>query len=702
MHWLGRHRLLVIAGICTVCAAIAILGRVFPGVPFLSAPWYGEQRFHDLLREQGRATTVREDFVFIGIDQQSLQLDSVSEEEIATSRGLQLMTERPFPWSRELWARLLDQLFAAGARVVVFDMIFNPPNDGDPAFAAALERYRDRVVLGCNFDASGNQLVVPNSTLIPPPQEEDDRVGYVNFWPDVTDGRLREVRFTVTERQVANLPPLASGNVKVYESLGARALAKFGYADVPRDQRAYALRYGPADAYQPRNLWELFLPALWERNYRNGAIFKDKLVLIGASAQVFHDVVDTPLGPGTSGPAVHLHTMAAALGKEFLTYASVPLGYGLIAGAGVLAWLLVALTRRPLFTIGMLLGVSIAYLLLSRVLYDTRGFFLLVVPVLGTFLASGLLSLGYEYWLERLEKLRTRRTLERYVSKNLVKEILENPGGYYSSLLGSRKPATMLFSDIVGFTTLTERADPEALVRQLNEYLSRMVAVVFANHGTLDKFIGDAVMAVWGNVKSLGIAEDAKAATRTALGMRSELAKLNEKWRAAGMVELGIGVGINQGEVLIGNIGSEERMEATVIGDAVNLASRLEGLTRTYGVDVLLGQSVADLVRDSFHLRTVARVQVKGKTKPVDISELIGERGAAGLDAEWLRWLETYEEAIRHFRAREFSEAKILLSRFLEFYPEDTLAKNYLQRALEYEQQPPDESWNAAEVFTKK
>jgi adenylate cyclase len=208
-------------------------------------------------------------------------------------------------------------------------------------------------------------------------------------------------------------------------------------------------------------------------------------------------------------------------------------------------------------------------------------------------------------------------------------------------------------------------------------------------------------MAVWGNVRSRGLAEDAKAATRAALAMRVELKKLNETWQSQGIAPFSIGIGINQGEVLVGNIGSQEKMDPTVIGDAVNLASRLEGLTRTYGVDVLVGGSANELIRNEFHLRSVALVKVKGKTKPVEIFALIGEKKDFG-DREFLERLETYEAGFRKFRGRDFKQAKILFSQFLEFYPEDGLARMYLERALEYEIQPPDEAWNAVEVFKKK
>jgi adenylate cyclase len=698
MHWLGRHRLLVLALICFFWTGVIVLGHFFPGVPFVSAPWRGEQSFEDLLRREGRKTSAPSDFVFLGIDQSTLQLPPLTAEEIANNRAFQLMTEKPFPWSREVWALLLDRLFGAGARAVMFDMIFSPPNDGDPAFHAALDRYRDNVVLGANFDmANAAQAVTPNNTLIPPPQLQDDRVGFVNFWADPIDGKIRAVTYRVTDRQLADLPP--DPTEEVYQSLSARALAKIDHAnDVPQDFRGHMIRFTSPDAFAPRPLYEVFDPKFWHSNYADGAFFKDKIVMVGSSAQVEHV---TPMSPMTLGAALHLQAMAAAMNHEFLRPTPAKAGLALVGAAGLVAWLLVAFLRRPLLCLGTLVLITAAYLGTARLCYDGTGLLLLTVPVLSGLALSGSFSLGFEYALERLEKLRTRRTLERYVSKNLVREVLENPHSYYSSLRGARVPVTVLFSDLIGFTTLSEKGEPEALVAQLNEYLSRMTSVVFSNGGTLDKFIGDGIMAVWGNVRSLGITEDAKNCARAALGMRRELRQLNQQWREEGRVGFGMGIGINHGEVIVGNIGSQERMDPTVIGDSANLASRIEGLTRIYGLDILVGATVAELVRDEVYLRSVARVQVKGKTKPVDVFTFIGARNE-DVDPEFLKWLETYEEGLEKFRARDFTEAKILFSRFLEFYPDDLLAKMYLDRALEYEQTPPDEAWAAVEVFEKK
>src|SRR5438045_9000034 len=152
MHWLCRYRLLILAAICVFWTGLILLGHFFSATPFLCVPWRGEQSFEDLLRTEGRKTATRNDFVFLGIDQSTLQLPPMTAEEIANNRAFQLMTEHPFPWSREVWALLLDRLFGAGARLVIFDLMFNPPNDGDPAFHTALDRYTGKVVLGANVD----------------------------------------------------------------------------------------------------------------------------------------------------------------------------------------------------------------------------------------------------------------------------------------------------------------------------------------------------------------------------------------------------------------------------------------------------------------------------------------------------------------------------------------------------------------------
>jgi adenylate cyclase len=688
------------------------LAHFFPNAPFLSTIWRGERSFADILRREGRKTKTHSDFIFLGIDQRSLSLKA-EQEDWSNNRAFQLMSGQPYPWSREVWALLLDGLFQAGARLVMFDIVFDKPGtpkEGDDAFRAALERYRDKVVLGANFDFSRERQlgdfivnVPPSESLIPPPQMQDDRVGTVIIFPDPLDNRIRSVSYRFTTEQLRANPP--SPEETPFEALSTRALRKLGHAnDIPNDLEGHLLRFGEVNAYPPHPLLEIFDPRLWKANYHDGADLKDKIVIVGASSQIAHDVFDTPINPETPGPVFHLYALAAALDHEFLRDTPIRVGFILVLIGGLTAWTVVAFLRRPFLAFVTLLAIAAAYLGLARILYDRVGLLLMVVPPVSAFLTGGLSGLGFEYALERLEKLRTRRTLERYVSKNLVKEILDNPGGYYSSMLGSRKPVTVLFSDLVGFTSLSEKADPAALVAQLNRYLSAMVPMVFDNGGTLDKFIGDAIMAVWGNVSSHGVEVDAKAAMRAALGMRREMARLNETWQTEGTKPLAFGIGINHGEAVVGNIGSyepHERLDPTVIGDAVNLASRLEALTRTYAVDILLGASAAELVRDEFYLRSVARVQVKGKTEPVEVFTLIGAR-SDNVDPEFLKWLQTYEEAIVKFRKRDFKDAKILFSHFLEFYPDDFLGKMYLASTLEFEQSPPDEAWNAVEVFKKK
>jgi adenylate cyclase len=310
---------------------------------------------------------------------------------------------------------------------------------------------------------------------------------------------------------------------------------------------------------------------------------------------------------------------------------------------------------------------------------------------------SGLTWSVWEQVLDRLERQRMRRTLERYVGQDVAHEVLDNPTSYLNSLGGVRKEITVLFSDVRGFTTLSEDADPQALVTQLNEYFEEMVTIVFANQGTLDKFIGDAVMAHWGSIVSDGSATDANRAVRTVLQMRTALARLNLGWRARGIQEMNVGFGVNHGDAIVGNLGCEAKMEVSVIGDAVNLASRLEGATKQYHLDFCLGESAAALVRDQFHLRSVDLIIVKGKTRPVEVFTVLGQQSAAEPT-----WLARHEEAVRRYRVGDFTAATAAWRDVLAQVAGDGLASVFLDRCAELIQNPPAPPWTGVYEMKSK
>jgi class 3 adenylate cyclase len=196
----------LLAAICVSCTAVVMSLRFVPAVPVLSQVWGNEQALQDWLHRTGRRTSTHPEFVFVAISTKSLA--GPERAKAGKDRMLQLMAEHPFPWSRELWARLLDRLFESGARLVMFDMLFSLPNEGDQVFRAALDRYRDRVIIVANFDPEkGNEFVAPNANLIPPPAQYDDRVGYANYWIDQRDGMLRAARFFTSDRQLAGKKP---------------------------------------------------------------------------------------------------------------------------------------------------------------------------------------------------------------------------------------------------------------------------------------------------------------------------------------------------------------------------------------------------------------------------------------------------------------------------------------------------------------
>ena len=659
----------------------------------------GELAFRDLLAQKGRLSVPRSDLVFLGYDEASLSLEGVWPDEIDASPALKTLSTNQGHWPvpRSVQAAALARLADAGAKAVIFDFVFLGPSADDDQFRAALDRYKDRVVIGANFDFRHRAVTLPSFTLIPPAKPPDDRVGYVEYLNDRAD-KVFALSYRATVGDLARDP-----STDVFESLVARTLRKIGRADlIPARciNELYPFRF--SENFQPRPVYEIFSDALWQSNYHGGADLKGKIVLIGPTASVLHDFHSTPVGP-MPGPAIHLHALAAALNHDFIRLSTLPEELFSIVAAGLLAWLLGVRARAPLPRIGVLLLSGAGYVASVFWLYNQFGVELYAFTPLVTFYTNGFGGLIGEYVIERREKARVRGVLDRLVSKDIVRELLADPARYRSLTRGERRCVTVLFSDVRGFTTLTEAAeDPAAFIAQLNEYLGEMVDVVFKHRGTLDKFIGDAVMAVWGSMHTDGPDADACAAVAAALEMRVRLAALNIKWLKEGKLPINIGIGVNYGEVIVGGLGSENsKMEITVMGDAVNLASRLEGLTKDYGLDLLVGENVAKRISETYRLRTVDLVRVKGKKKPAEVMTVLGPLTELPTEAQEIL-LADYEDAILLYRKQEFAAAARLLEECTRTNPSDYLAAFYLERCHALLAEAPAADWDGVRLMKTK
>src|SRR5688572_29167011 len=350
------------------------------------------------------------------------------------------------------------------------------------------------------------------------------------------------------------------------------------------------------------------------------AVFKDKIVFIGLASSGLVDVFSTPFGVENGNmPGIQLHATMAdnLLSNRFIRPASRRSRIGTVIAAGLFVGLMATLLPFAPAAVGTLLAGA-GWTWFSLASFRDGAWLNMAQPLMTMGLAL-FAGTAYQYFVEGREKRVVKKLFGRYVSRDVYQQLLDNPN--LAELGGRRREMTVLFSDIRGFTSMTEKGDAEALVAQLNEYFSTMVEVVFRHHGTVDKFVGDMVMALFS--APVEDADHAEHALDAAVEMVSELGKLNRKWLAEGKVQLDIGIGINSGEMIAGNIGSERIMSYTVIGDNVNLGSRLESLNKEFQSRIIISDATRTRLRTEHTLRTLGEVTVKGKSLAVSIFEVV-------------------------------------------------------------------------------
>lgn len=553
-----------------------------------------------------------------------------------------------WPWSRRVMAQLVDALAAAKAELVVYDIIWSEAAEGDEDLAAALERSANAIVpVVFDFERPHpdqdeavvgrmSPLAVRNpehfrhytpiaatGALVPRPELVDQAMalGHINMLPDA-DGVLRR------ELMVAAL----GGHFQ--PSVAVRAAALF--LGIPEDKLLYVAGHGLVlgDRLVPVDPWgRMRIPYYGpEGSFRqvsavdvlDGTVdLAGCVALVGATAVGIYDLRVTPTSPAMPGIEKHATVLAALLEGRFVREAPAwaePLATAVlgIVAAAALTWLPAAVSAAV-----VALG-AVAVVAGGHLAFTGWGLWLPVaVPVLTLVLTAGATT-AYAYAVEARRAREIRRMFASYVTEKVVEELVRNPDA--ARLGGSRRELTVLFSDVKGFTTFSERHPPEEVVAILNEYLGAMTEVVFEHDGTLDKFIGDAILAFWG--APVDQPDHAVRAVACALAMLDRLEALAQGWQAAGKPVLSCGIGINSGFAVVGNIGAEgKKMDYTVIGDEVNLGSRVEGLTRLYETPLLITEGTLARIREAVlagalgpvRVRGLERVAVKGKDQPVGI-----------------------------------------------------------------------------------
>jgi adenylate cyclase len=647
--------------------------------------------FESHTEEPARAT------VIVGIDQRSYRTLLPQHGPLVS-------------WPRTLYAQAVDRLREAGTRVVAFDIFFDASKPEDPHVAAAIKRAGNVVT---PVEAQGPQTFHPSPGVA---QKFDVFVrptarirtaaaaeGFVNVTTDRdTVVRSLPLRLVAAGEEV---PAFALAVV-------ARFIRRTTVIDAPSADDS--LVYGAGRAIPVVGTGSMLInflgpPSSPERggpftiipfvDVLNGTfdreLVRDKIVLIGLTIRGV-DEFATPTTANTRmwGVEVQGSAVETILGQRYLVPVSPSVTIALVVGLALLAALLVSAWRPVPATVGML-GLLGLYLLTAGVLFDNGTVLNLVYPPAAIMLAFAA-TLVYRVVFEQAEQRTIRGVMARYLSPSVSQWVLKDPDRL--NLGGETRTMTVLFCDLRGFTTLAQDLNPQALVALLNEYMTAMTDVVFAHDGVLDKYIGDAIMAFWNAPMSQ--ADHARRACEAGLAMVKKLQAMQADWERRRVPALELGIGINTGPMVVGNMGSRSRLAYTVLGDAVNVASRLEGLSKEYGTRIVIAEATRAAAGEVFDYRFLDVVAVKGRSEPLTVYEVLGVAGE--LEPVRASVLDTYRHGIELYRARRWAEASTRFREALERAPGDGPSSLYLRRTLDLLASPPPAEWDGTYVAKTK
>jgi adenylate cyclase len=535
--------------------------------------------------------------------------------------------------------------------------------------------------------------------------------GFFNTTPDA-DGTLRRALLIVRYQDQDFFPSLAMQALREYEKIPDQEIAayisengleriQFGRHNLrPWHDGSVLINYtGPYHTYRHYSMSDVL----------NGAVpldtFKDKIVLVGGTALGIGDLRSTPFqkqDAGYMGVEVHANIIDNLLhsderGRSFLTRGlneeMIDTGFILLFGLVFGFWF----SRiKPLYsTISVFLTLG-AFAWFIYFTFVRWGLWLSCVIPAGTLVANYAVITSFRMIFEEGEKRKIRKTFSQYLSPGVIALIEKDPQKYIRPG-GETKELTVMFSDIRGFTTLSEGLTADQLVLLLNEYLGEMTDIIFRRLGTLDKYIGDAIMAFWGSPYPQ--TDHAYCACQCALEMIHGLEKLNVRWKAEGRKQISIGVGLNTGPVNVGNMGSAKRLAWTVMGDNVNLASRLEGITKEYHARIVISEGTYLQVGDQLVCRDPDKIRVTGKLQPVTIYELLD---VAAEKAKYEPLLSRFNHAMEAYHAQNWQEAASRLGEMLTRFPDDGPAQVFLERVMEFMQNAPEPDWDGVYVMKTK